>query len=115
VCGELLIFEQNQQFATDSLIGTLRRECLDWIIPLSEGHLRNVLESWMAHYNRGRPQSSLGPGIPDPRLGDLAVDRHQSLGGRDSFDLPPHGGSVIFRLISANLGSARNSAISGKP
>jgi transposase InsO family protein len=50
----------------ERLIGTVRRECLDWIIPLSEGHLRRILVSWMAHYNRGRPHSSLGPGIPDP-------------------------------------------------
>jgi putative transposase len=57
----------------ERLIGTLRRECLDWIIPLSEGHLRKVLASWMGHYNRGRPHSSLGPGIPDPRLVDLPV------------------------------------------
>jgi putative transposase len=55
----------------ERLIGTLRRECLDWIIPLSEGHLRKILVSWMAHYNRGRPHSSLGPGIPDPWLGEL--------------------------------------------
>ncbi len=58
----------------ERLIGTLRRECLDWIIPLSEGHLRNVLETWMAHYNRGRPHTALGPGIPDPRSGDLPVE-----------------------------------------
>ena len=57
----------------ERLIGTLRRECLDWIIPLSEGHLRKVLASWMGHYNRGRPHSSLGPGIPDPWLGPLPV------------------------------------------
>jgi putative transposase len=57
----------------ERLIGTLRRECLDWIIPLSEGHLSKVLASWMAHYNRGRPHSSLGPGIPDPRLAELRV------------------------------------------
>jgi putative transposase len=57
----------------ERLIGTLRRECLDWIIPLSEGHLTKVLASWMGHYNRGRPHSSLGPGIPDPRLVDLPV------------------------------------------
>jgi len=57
----------------ERLIGTLRRECLDWIIPLSEGHLSKVLASWMAHYNRGRPHSSLGPGIPDTRLADLRV------------------------------------------
>jgi hypothetical protein len=57
----------------ERLIGTLRRECLDWIIPLSEGHLKRVLRSWMAHYNRGRPHSSLGPGIPDPWLGEPRV------------------------------------------
>jgi transposase InsO family protein len=55
----------------ERLIGTLRRECLDWIIPLSEGHLRNILESWMAHYNRGRLHTALGPGIPGRKLGDL--------------------------------------------
>jgi putative transposase len=52
----------------ERLIGTLRRECLDWIIPLSEGHLRKILVSWMAHYNRGRPHSSLGPSVPHPGL-----------------------------------------------
>jgi transposase InsO family protein len=57
----------------ERLIGTVRRECLDWIIPLSEGHLRKVLVSWMAHYNRGRPHSSLGPGIPDPKLEALRI------------------------------------------
>ena len=52
----------------ERLIGTLRRECLDWIIPLSEQNLRKTLRSWLAHYNRGRPHSSLGPGLPDPVL-----------------------------------------------
>jgi len=69
----------------ERLIGTLRRECLDWIIPLSEGHLRKILVSWMAHYNRGRPHSSLGPGIPHPRLSDLPVKscgHHLSIGHR---------------------------------
>jgi transposase InsO family protein len=57
----------------ERLIETLRRECLDWIIPLSEGHLRKILTSWMTHYNRGGPHSSLRPGIPYPRLGDAQV------------------------------------------
>src|SRR5271168_3867219 len=57
----------------ERLIGTLRQECLDWIIPLSEGHLRKILASWMIHYNRGRPHSSLGPGIPELRRGELRV------------------------------------------
>ena len=52
----------------ERLIGTLRRECLDWMIPLTEEHLRKTLRSWLRHYNRGRPHSSLGPGLPDPAL-----------------------------------------------
>jgi putative transposase len=35
----------------ERLIGTLRRECLDWIVPLSEAHLQKTLQSWSAHYN----------------------------------------------------------------
>jgi putative transposase len=50
----------------ERLIGTLRRECLDWLIPIHEGHLRLILREWVTHYNRGRPHASLGPGIPDP-------------------------------------------------
>ncbi|MGO9451555.1 MAG: integrase core domain-containing protein [Candidatus Binataceae bacterium] len=44
----------------ERLIGTLRRECLDWIIPLTGEHLRKTLRSWLRHYNRGRPHSSFG-------------------------------------------------------
>src|SRR6516162_990642 len=50
----------------ERVIGTIRRECLDFLIPLNERHLRGLLKEWVAHYNRGRPHSSLGPGIPDP-------------------------------------------------
>jgi len=50
----------------ERLIGSLRRECLDWLIPVSERHFRALLREWAAHYNRGQPHMSLGPGIPDP-------------------------------------------------
>jgi putative transposase len=50
----------------ERVIGTIRRECLDWLIPMSEGHLRSILKSWVEHYNRGRPHATLGPGVPDP-------------------------------------------------
>lgn len=49
----------------ERLIGTMRRECLDFIIPWNERHVRRVLKEWVAHYNHGRPHSTLGPGIPD--------------------------------------------------
>ena len=50
----------------ERLIGTIRRECLDWLIPLSEPHLRAILRSRSDHYNRGRPYMSLALGVPDP-------------------------------------------------
>jgi putative transposase len=49
----------------ERLVGTIRRECLDYVIPLSEKHLRTIMREWVAHYNQGRPHASLGPGIPD--------------------------------------------------
>jgi len=48
----------------ERLVGTLRRECLDFLIPLGESHLRMMLKEWVRHYNQGRPHMSLGPGIP---------------------------------------------------
>jgi putative transposase len=53
----------------ERLIGSIRRECLDFLIPLNERHLRRILKEWVAHYNRGRPHSSQGPGIPEPSGG----------------------------------------------
>jgi len=50
----------------ERVIGTIRRECLDWVIPLSEPHLRSILHEWVSHYNGGRPHSALGPGVPGP-------------------------------------------------
>jgi len=59
----------------ERVIGTIRRECLDWMIPLSEAHLRAILGEWVAHYNRGRPHSALGPGVPDPPKGTAVLPR----------------------------------------
>jgi len=55
------------------LLGSLHRECLDYLIPLGEDHLRKILRVWRLHYNRGRPHSSLGPGLPEPLLGLRAI------------------------------------------
>jgi putative transposase len=50
----------------ERLLGALRRECLDFLIPLTENHLRHLLHAWVRHYNEGRPHMSLGQGIPRP-------------------------------------------------
>jgi len=35
----------------ERLIGTIRRECMDFIIPLHEAHIHQVLKDWTAHFN----------------------------------------------------------------
>src|ERR1700694_5171924 len=60
----------------ERLIGTVRRECLDCVIPLSEKHLRKTLREWVTHYNQGRPHSALGPGIPADTKARWRLTRH---------------------------------------
>jgi len=37
----------------ERLIGTIRREGLDYVIPLTSDHLRRILGEWVSHYNCG--------------------------------------------------------------
>jgi transposase InsO family protein len=67
----------------ERIIGTIRRECLDFMIPLNERHLRSLLKEWKDHYNRGRPHSNLGPGIPDTYVALPAVEESRHAIPRD--------------------------------
>jgi putative transposase len=78
----------------ERLIGTIRRECLDWLIVLNERHLRVVLREWVTHYNQGPPHASLGPGIPD-----VPPDRFAQPSGHQI----PVGRRVIAAPILAGL------------
>jgi len=64
----------------ERVIGSMRRECLDYTIPLNETHFRNIVREWVAHYNHSRPHAALGPGVPDPPPGipvSIGNDRHR--------------------------------------
>ncbi len=67
-----------QNAYAERVIGTIRRECLDHVIVLSEGHLRRILSSYFDYYHRSRTHLSLEKDCPEPR----AVH-------------PPHAGKVI--------------------
>jgi putative transposase len=60
----------------ERLVGSIRRECLDFMIPPGEKHLRRILAEWVMHYNQGRPHLSLGPGIPEPAALLLPLQGH---------------------------------------
>jgi putative transposase len=64
----------------ERVLGTFRRECLDFVIPLSVNHLRRLLQEWVLHYNHGRPHMALGPGMPQPQASlpaPLRAHRHR--------------------------------------
>ena len=67
--GFRLFWSRKSNALCERLVGTIRRECLDFLIPLNERQLRRFLQEWVAHYNKGRPYSSLGPEIPEPTAG----------------------------------------------
>ena len=51
----------------ERVIGTLRRECLEYMIMLDEQHLRLVLSEYVGCYNRDRRHRTLGLPTPEPR------------------------------------------------
>lgn len=66
----------------ERLIGRLRRECVDFMIPLTLDHLRRLLTAWGQYYNARRPHMSLGPGIPQPPPPlPVPLQAHPMLGG----------------------------------
>jgi putative transposase len=56
-----------QNAYVERLIGSIRRECLDHVIVLSESHLRRVLRSYFAYYHRTRTHLSLAKDAPETR------------------------------------------------
>lgn len=55
----------------ERVIGSVRRECLDHIIPWDERHLRRILKSYVSYYNKARTHLSLNKDAPvsRPRAG----------------------------------------------
>jgi putative transposase len=51
----------------ERIIGSIRRECTDHIIVLSEHHLRRILKSYFEYYHRSRTHLSLAKDAPEPR------------------------------------------------
>jgi hypothetical protein len=53
--------------ARERMIGTLRRDCLDHVIILSENHLRRIVRGYLGYYHSCRTHLSLEKDTPAPR------------------------------------------------
>ncbi len=67
----------------ERVIGSIRRECLDHLVVLSEAHLRRMLQAYAGYYNKIRTHRSLDKNAPAfrpvQRIG--AITSHPILGG----------------------------------
>ena len=50
----------------ERLIGSVRRECLDHILLVSEAHLRRVLNEYAQYFNHSRPHQGIDQRVPEP-------------------------------------------------
>ena len=72
----------------ERFVGTVRRECLDWLLIVNRRHLEHVLRVFVDHYNAHRPHRSLEL-VPPAAIGSerplcfssREVERRDRLGG----------------------------------
>ena len=69
----------------ERVIGTLRRECLDHVIVLTEHHLRRILRKYLEYYHGSRTHLALGKDAPELR-------KRESADGGKVIALPMVGG-----------------------
>ena len=50
----------------ERLLGSVRRECLDHLLIVSEGHLRRILMEYAEYFNRSRPHQGINQRVPEP-------------------------------------------------
>jgi putative transposase len=54
-------------------VGSVRQECLDWLIILGRRHLERVLDEYVDHYNRARPHRGLLLQPPNGEVGQARL------------------------------------------
>ena len=88
----------------ERLIGSIRRECLDHVIILSERHLRRVLSSYFRYHHEARTHLSLNKDCPWPR------PVQQPSAGHNIIALPEVGGLHHMSVEPREIGKATHSS-----
>ncbi len=57
----------------ERFLGSVRRECLDHLLILGEGHLRRILREYVTYFNGARPHQGIGQQITEGMLAHRTV------------------------------------------
>ena len=61
----------------ERFMGSLRRECLDYMLILSEQHLRRIVKEYITYFNQARPHQGIhqcipcNPSLPEQTDGEI--------------------------------------------
>lgn len=61
----------------ERFLGSVRRECLDHMLTLGEGHLYRVIKEYVEYFNQARPHQGIEQKIPE---GDLSEKKEERKG-----------------------------------
>jgi transposase InsO family protein len=129
--GEILTAPSSpwQNPFAERLIGSIRRECLDHVLVLSERHLRRILARYFSYYHGARTHLALQKDAPDGRpieRPEVGYGRADSRSRRSSSSLRPAGCLISHRpaelppltrdslaILPASFGSTPTSTVSG--
>jgi hypothetical protein len=80
-----VLFEPDTNAFAERWVGSVRRECLDWLIIRGRPHLERVLDEYIDHYNNERPHRGLQLHPPNGQLCGVgavgAINCRARLGG----------------------------------
>ncbi len=63
----------NANAVCERFLRSVRAECLDHVLILSEGHLRSLLREYSAYFNDARPHQGIGQSVPNAPPECLAI------------------------------------------
>ncbi len=73
----------NMNAIAERFVGSIKRECLNRLVLLGEGHVRRAVDEYVQHYNAERPHQGIGnePITGPPTIGNGDVNVTERLGG----------------------------------
>lgn len=79
-----------QNATCERFLGSVRRECLDHLLVLVEGHLRRILVEYVAYFNHAQPHQGLQQHLP------AALEEGTVRAGRGSIHAVPVLGGLHY-------------------